>query len=227
MYPTEYYNNYERTSFSSFYSAWVDLIIRMSRLLQCEYSLDVKQGQHVEAPRTISCGNSKNSSQDFCKSFISQCTPLSFTNLSHIKHEIFQSSMIFMEILEQELDNRIVNHKCKNTDDFPENTKCQGIHLCGASMAFTNFITLPSSFQPATLFSALHFFFLFHIRRKKIVLPLVHSKVVPFPLILHHLEIPDSRILPTSISLEFSYREVSPSKTKPFHLPTLSSFLLL
>ena len=51
-------------------------------------------------------------------------------------------------MLEQELNNRITNHKHRNTNDFRENAKCQGVPLCGGSMAFSDFITLPSSFQP-------------------------------------------------------------------------------
>lgn len=74
-----------------------------------------------------------------------------------------------MEILEQELDNRIPTHKHKNTNDFPDvkvlNVKVfTSVKHPWPSPTLWLFLALSN---PATLFSALHFSFLFLIRRRK------------------------------------------------------------
>lgn len=139
---------------------WGNQILFLSPCVGRSHHQDVKATAMLVQPCQIepTLGSPPNQSlwkfKEFFPGFLQLlCLPM-YSSLwlsqtsSHMKHEIFQSSQIFMEMLEQELNNRITNHKWKNTNDFLENAKCQGVPLCGGSMAFSDFITLPSSFQP-------------------------------------------------------------------------------
>lgn len=83
--------------------------------------------------------------------------------------------------------------------------------------------------NPATLLSALYFSFLFLLwtKKKDYSSLLFIAKFSPFHWYLTTCRYLTRGSYPTSISLEFSYREISPPKRKPFHHPPLSPFLLL
>lgn len=149
------------------------------------------ENQPLEAPQTQSLWKFKEFFPGFLQLLcLPICTPLSdfLETSSHMKHEIPKVHRFSWKCWSRLNSNRITNHKWKNTNDFLERQlNVQDIsHSTGIHGILRLYPLLTLSSLPLSSLT-LRFPFLFLLRRKEYSSLLFMAKVVPFPLILHHL----------------------------------------